>query len=114
MAMSKADQKAASDRIMGKFPLTPEERQTYEMLVKTPDQYVPPNPESGVRVCGICKAEFQGVAATREDRAKAVLEEFSDHMKSHNQSPAQWTEAHRRIQAGKDRAKAKEKESLSA
>jgi hypothetical protein len=112
MAMSKEDQKAASDRIVAKEPLTKQERQAYNLLSKQPDEYVLPDPENGVRVCGVCGAEFQGAGTTKEGRAMSALEEFSNHMADHNSTPAQWTEAHRRIQAGRERAKSKE--SLSA
>lgn len=105
MAMSKADQKAASDRIMAKYPMTTEERQTYEMLMKKPEDYVLPDPESGIRVCGVCGAEFQGKGETKQGREMSALEEFSNHTASHNPSPAQWTEAHRKIQDGKEQSK---------
>jgi hypothetical protein len=102
MAMSREDQKAASDRIMAKFPLTLEEQQTYKMLTMKPEDY----PKSGpVRVCGICGAEFETIPAMKEHLEITVLQQFSDHSATHNPSPAQWTEAHNRIQKWKQQAK---------
>lgn len=37
---------------------------------------------------------------------KHQLDEHATHLATHNPSPAQWGEAHKRIQAGKDKAKA--------
>ena len=57
MAMSREDQKAASDRIMAKLgPLTGVELETYEMLMKRPEDYLPPREK---RVCGRCGAGFR-------------------------------------------------------
>ena len=58
------------------------------------------------RVCGVCGAEFRDVAAGRSGPARTALEQFSDHHAEHNPSPVQWAEAHSRIQAGKEAAKA--------
>ena len=102
MAMSKAEQKAASDRIMAKEPLTSEERETFEMLTRRPQDYRVPG-ES--RVCGQCGAEFEDVPEVRGQVAVSALQQFTDHQASHNPSPAQWAEAHKRIEAGKERAK---------
>jgi hypothetical protein len=109
MAMTKEEQKAAAARIMAKHPLTEEERQTYEMLKKRPEDYRPPDPETGERVCGICGEKFKTKAAKGEDREISALEQFSEHQRKHNASPAQWTEAHKRIEASKERQKEREK-----
>lgn len=42
---------------------------------------------------------------------KHQLEEHSEHLRIHNATPAEWTEAYKRIQAGKERSKAAAKES---
>lgn len=97
MAMSKTEQKAASDRILKKHPLTAEERQRYEMESRSPDDYVGPTDEK--RVCGQCGAEF------RDRKDSPMLEQFSEHQTEHNASPGQWAEAHSRIEAAKNRRK---------
>jgi len=98
MAMTKAEQKAASDRIMAKLgPLTEEEQEIYERSIKRPEDYIVPTAES--RVCGYCGAKFDDLPG------KPALEQFSNHQASHNPSPAQWTEAHNRIQKGRESAK---------
>ena len=58
------------------------------------------------RVCGVCGMEFWEIPAARGNSAVPVLEQFSDHQATHNPSPAQWVEAHRRIVAGRESAKA--------
>lgn len=99
MAMSKEDQKAASDRIMAKLgPMTPFEQRTYELLTMKPGKYPVPGEK---RVCGECGAEFREIPATKEKAAISALEQFSDHTAEHNPSPAEWAEAHKRIEAGK-------------
>ncbi len=106
MAMTKEQQKEASDRIMAKMgPLDDQEQETYELLTKRVEDYVPPQ-ETGERVCGVCGAKFQDLPATRDRLAVSALEQFSDHQSEHNPSPSQWAEAHRRIQDGKERHKA--------
>jgi hypothetical protein len=103
MAMSKEEQKAASDRIMKKLgPLEGVELETYEMLVRKPEDYRYPGEK---RVCGRCGAEFTDVGASRDNPARTALEQFSDHQSEHNATPGQWSEAHKRIQAGKEAAK---------
>jgi hypothetical protein len=102
MGMSKEQQKAASDRIMAKFPLDEQERQTYEMLAKRPEDYRVPGEK---RECGVCGAVFQEIPATKESRAVSALEQFLDHQAEHNPSPAQWSEAHSQIEQGKEAAK---------
>src|SRR5271156_2911520 len=102
MAMSKAEQKAASDRIMGKLgPLTGKEVESYELLTKDPENYVPPNGETGERKCGRCGAVFQDQPETKSRVAVSALGQFSDHQAEHNPSPAQWATAHRKIQDSK-------------
>ena len=102
MAMTKEQQKAASDRIMAKMgPMTPFEAETYRKLTMKP-----PYPQTGeVRRCWECGAEFQEIPATKEKQAVTALEQFVTHTSVHNPSPAAWTEAHSRIQAGKESAK---------
>lgn len=101
MAMSREDQKAASDRIMAKEPLTAEERATYEYLMLKP----PYGGSGDTRVCRKCGAVFQEVAGTKERPAVTALEQFADHSTIHQPSPAQWVEAHNRIQEAKETAK---------
>ena len=101
MAMSKAEQKAASDRIVIKHPLTVEERQRYEMERRLPEEYVGPTEEK--RVCGVCGAEFRDKKDRAGNVVESTLNQFADHQASHNPSPAQWAEAHKRIEAGKNR-----------
>jgi hypothetical protein len=102
MAMSKEEQKAASDRILAKEPLTAEERRTFEMLTRRPEDYRVPGE---VRECGVCGAKFETILATKESPEVTALQQFSDHLAFHNPSPAHWAEAHKRIQAGKESAK---------
>ncbi len=40
------------------------------------------------------------------------LRRMSDHLTTHNPTPAQWTEAYNKIQAGKEKAKAAAKKEL--
>jgi hypothetical protein len=97
MAMTKEQQKEASDRIMGKFPLTEEERRTYEYLTMEP-----PYPQSGdKRVCGKCGASFRDDLNQKGEIVVPSLAKFTDHQAEHNPSPAQWAEAHNRIQLAK-------------
>ena len=102
MALSQEQQKAASDRIMAKLgPMTPFEAETYRKLTA-----VPPYPVVGeVRRCGECGAEFQEIEGTKDRQAVTALEQFSDHASSHNPSPAQWSEANKRIESARESAK---------
>ena len=101
--MSKEQQKAASDRIMAKLgPLVGPEIETYRRLTARPEDYGVPGE---VRVCHECGAEFGEIPETKDSPAVTALEQFSDHQGVHNPSPAQWAEAHKRIEAGKERAK---------
>jgi hypothetical protein len=100
--MNKADQKAASDRIMAKEPLTAGERQTFNLLAKKPGEYDCPGDK---RVCGVCGAEFRDRVDGKGVVVKSALEKFSDHQAEHNPSPGQWAEAHRLIQLGKESEK---------
>lgn len=101
MAMSKEDQKAASDRIMEKFPLTEEERGTYEYLMLKP----PYGSSGDTRVCRVCGAVFQEIPATKEMGVVPALEQFSDHSTIHQTPAPQWTEAYNRMQEAKEAAK---------
>jgi hypothetical protein len=107
MAMTKEEQKAAARRIMEKYPMTEEERVIYEQLIKKPEDYRAPTPE-GLRVCGICGAEFQDVRDAKGVVVTPALGQFADHQASHNPSPAAWTEAYNRIQSSKAKAKKEE------
>ena len=103
MAMSKEEQKAASDRIMAKIgPLEGVELETYNLLVKKPGDYRVPG-ES--RECGVCGARFEDTLSPKGDVLVPALEKFSDHQAEHNPTPGQWAEAHSRILAGNERAK---------
>jgi hypothetical protein len=97
--MTKEQQSEAARRIMEANPMTDQERQTYELLMRRPEDYLPPDNQTGERVCGVCGEVFQ------HSKDKAALDLFADHQTEHNPSPAQWGEAHRRIQIGKDAAK---------
>jgi hypothetical protein len=106
MAMSKSEQKAASDRIMAKLgPMTPEEQATYGLLTKTQDEYIPPDPNSGLRKCVVCSGEFLDDRDGKGNLVRSALDKYAEHSAIHNPSPGQWGEAHRRIQAGKERSK---------
>jgi len=96
--MSRDQQKAASERIMAKFPLTGEEYVGYQKLTMKPEEYGVPG-ES--RVCGDCGALFQDIPGNKETPMVTALQQFADHTAVHNPSPAQWAEAHKRIEFGK-------------
>ena len=109
MAMSREEQRESAGRIMGKLgPLSVEEQRTYDLLTRTPEEYIAPDPNTGERVCGICWEVFQTIQATREHPQIPALEQFSDHQTTHNPSPVQWWEAHRRIQEAKESRKGRE------
>ena len=102
MAMSKEQQREAARRIIEKEPLTEEEEQIREMLSKTPEQYrVPTN----VRECGMCGAQFRDTVDGKGNVLLTALAKFTDHQAEHNPAPGPWAEAHKRIEAGKERAK---------
>jgi hypothetical protein len=104
MAMTKAEQKAASDRIMAKSgPLTEEEQIIYRSLSKDPRDY--PVSAAKTHICASCGAKFEEIPETKERARITALEQFSDHVAVHNPSPAQWTEAYRKIEEGRERAK---------
>ena len=65
------------------------------------------------RKCPVCGEEFRTKPATRDEQEVAALAQFSDHLRIHQPTQAQWTEAHNKIQAGKESAKAAERRSLS-
>lgn len=71
----------------------------YGMLVKVPDEYVPPREK---RVCGMCGAEFRDSVDQKGEIKVTMLEKFSDHQAEHNSTAAQWGEAYKRIQALKE------------
>jgi hypothetical protein len=100
MGMTKEEQRAAAARILAKEPLTPEEAKLAELYKRVPGSYVPPDKEE-TRTCGICGAKFRDT----EEKGKVTvtaLEKFTDHIAEHNPTPDKWTEAHKRIQAGKE------------
>jgi len=103
MAMSREDQKAASDRIMAKYPLTEEELVIYRRLTRKPDDYTGPAEK---RICADCGTVFSDTVNSKGDIQVSALEKFSDHQAEHNPSPAQWSEAHKRIQAAKPSTRA--------
>lgn len=106
MGMTKEQQKESARRIMEKLgPFTPDEEVRYRILVANPEEYVAPDPESGERVCGICGEVFQEIPGTKESHQITALDQYADHMATHNPTASQWTEAHRRIQSGKESSK---------
>jgi hypothetical protein len=98
MAMSREDQKGPSGRIIAKHPLTEEERRIYERNKRSPDDYVQP---ADTRICAECGARFTDTMNSKGEVLVSMLEKFSIHQASHNPSPAQWSEAHKRIQDGR-------------
>jgi hypothetical protein len=98
MAMSKEDQKAASDRIMAKVrPFTPEEQATYNRLTTPVEEY--PTADRDYRVCQDCGAEFR-TESEKGVEGLSAMQQFSDHTTKHNPNPAQWVTAHNRIRMG--------------
>jgi|HubBroStandDraft_6_1064221.scaffolds.fasta_scaffold03965_7 uncharacterized protein with PIN domain len=65
------------------------------------------------RVCPVCRVEFRTIPAKKDEAEVPALWQFSDHLRIHQPTQAQWTEAHNKIQAGKESAKAAERRSLS-
>jgi uncharacterized protein with PIN domain len=57
------------------------------------------------RVCPECRAEFRTIPASNGNQEIPALVQFSDHLTLHQPTATQWTEAHNRIQDGKERAK---------
>lgn len=101
--MTREQQKAASDRIMAKLgPMMEEEQATYRRLSMTPEEYPAPGEK---RVCGVCRAEFRDRVDGKGNVEVTALQQFSDHTAMHNPSPAEWAEAYKRIQVGKESAK---------
>lgn len=95
MAMTVEQQKEAARRILEKEPLTAEEQQTFELLVKRPGDYRVPGEK---RVCGVCGARFGDKVDAKGVVEVSALQKFSDHMAEHNPSPARWATAHQRIE----------------
>jgi len=58
------------------------------------------------RVCGECGAEFE------TNSELSAMQQFADHVAVHNPSPAQWAEAHKRIQAAKAKKGSTEGQSI--
>ena len=88
--MTKEQQKAASDRILAKFPMTESEKRVQRILETSPDEY----PKDS-RICPYCPVVFQ----------RHEFEEHAQHLASHGASPAQWAEANKRIEKAKEGAK---------
>lgn len=101
MAMTKEQQREAARRILQKEPLTAEEQETFELLKRNPEDYRPPMQE--YRKCERCGAEF------RTDGNLTAMQKFADHQSVHNSSPSQWATAHKRIEAGKEKQKERDK-----
>ena len=57
------------------------------------------------RTCRECGAEFETIAETRDQEEVPALQQFSDHLTSHQATPEQWAVAHGKIQASKGSAK---------
>lgn len=93
VAMSKEEQRLAAKRILAKEPLTPEEQLLYEILTKTPEMYVAPDPETGERICGVCGEVFPN------------LETFADHQVDHNPTSAEWSVAYQRMRDARETKK---------
>lgn len=53
----------------------------------------------------VCKECGPGFEVRKEE---SVLKQFSNHTIIHNPKPEAWVEAHRRIEAGKERAKSRQ------
>jgi hypothetical protein len=103
--MTKEQQESAAARIREKVgALTADEEVTYRLLTMRPENYIPPDPVSGDRVCGICGEVFEN------SMQSPALEKMAEHITIHNPTGSQWSEAHRRIQKGNDSAKSREKD----
>lgn len=50
------------------------------------------------RVCQVCGAEFERIPATKDEEEKTALQQFSDHMITHQPTPEQWAKAYDKIQ----------------
>jgi hypothetical protein len=88
--MTKEQQKASAASIMAKLgPLTGEELSAYVRLQTDPSQY----PKD--RVCLDCGEAFR----------KEQTFEHAEHLATHYPNGSQWAQAHKMIEAGKDRAK---------
>jgi hypothetical protein len=57
------------------------------------------------RVCKECGAEFHTKLATKDSPEIPALAQFCDHITEHQPTVAQWTEAHNKIQKGRESAK---------
>ena len=79
------------------------------MLTTQPEAYMPPSPESGERICGICGEMFQEERDVKGELLESSLQKFADHIAKHNPDPRQWTEAYRKIRSSKE-SKSTEKE----
>lgn len=111
MAMTKVEQKAASDRIMAKLgPFTPEEQAVYDKYMMEPEDY--PKADKDHRVCQECGQEFKTEVRKGQEELTAT-QQFVDHMGTHQPTMGQWATAHQRIQAGKESAKNRDKETVT-
>jgi hypothetical protein len=101
MAMSKEDQKAASDRIMAKLsPLHGMELESYRRLTTPVEEY--PSGDRDYRVCQECGEEIKTLQGPKDSEGLSAFQQFSDHTTKHNPSPAQWAVAHQRIRQAMD------------
>ena len=100
--MTSKEQTEAAGRIIAKSPLTAEEQRTLKFLSKRPRDYKVPGE---LRICGVCGEEFRDEVNGKGEVTKPALYQFSDHVAFHNPSPAQWVEAHKRIQEAKEKSK---------
>jgi hypothetical protein len=55
------------------------------------------------RICRECGAEFR--MRSEDGRTIPALEQFSDHLTTHQPTPGQWTEAYNKIREGREREK---------
>lgn len=86
-----------AERIMAKLgPMDAQEQQTYDLLVRRPEEYVGPDRETGRRVCGVCGARFSEEVDQKGGVVKYAMEKFVDHQAEHNPRPELWAEANRR------------------
>jgi hypothetical protein len=102
MAMTKAEQYAASQRILAKEPLTEEELAILHRNTRVPPYIEDVKELAEHRECKVCGAEFFS------GKEAMALEQYADHSSEHNPTPGQWAEAHRSIQRGKERKKGEE------
>jgi hypothetical protein len=57
------------------------------------------------RKCQECGAEFETIPASKGEPEVPALQQFSDHLTSHQATPTQWGEAYSKIAAGRESAR---------